>query len=51
MRNLEKEAIVGQPVTLEFEKEELNRAKLRQLILQECQHYKDLREKQVTGDN
>lgn len=51
VRNLEKEAIVGQPVTLEFEKEELNRAKLRQLILQECQHYKDLKEKQGTTDN
>ena len=51
VRNLEKEAIVGQPVTLEFEKEELNRSKLRQLILQECQHYKDIREKQGTGDN
>ena len=29
VRNLEKEAICGQPVNLEFEKEELNRAKLR----------------------
>jgi len=51
VRNLEKEAIVGKPITLEFEKDELNRAKLRQLILQECQHYKDLRETQGTSDN
>ena len=36
VRNPEKEAIVGQPVNLEFEKEELNRDKLRQLILEEC---------------
>ena len=43
MRNAEKEAIVGQPVVLEFERMELNRAKLRELILAECQHYRDIR--------
>ena len=36
VRNPEKEAIMGQPVDLEFEKEELNKDKLRQLILAEC---------------
>jgi len=41
VRNPEKEAIVGQPVSLEFEKDELNRDKLRQLILEECKHYVD----------
>ena len=41
VRNLEKEAITGQPVDLEFEKEDLNRDKLRLLILEECQHYAD----------
>ena len=44
MRNPEKEAIVGQPVVLEFERLELNRDRLRSLMLAECQHYKDLRE-------
>jgi len=43
MRNPEKEAIVGQPVILEFERMELNRERLRELMLQECQHYKDIR--------
>lgn len=43
MRNPEKEAIVGQPVVLEFERMELNRERLRELILAECQHYKDIR--------
>ena len=43
VRNLEKENIIGQPVNLEFEKEELNRTKLRQLILEECQYYADLK--------
>ena len=41
VRNLEKEAIVGQPVELEFEKEELNKKRLRELILAECQYYLD----------
>ena len=36
MRNPEKEAIVGQPVMLEFERMELNRERLRELILVEC---------------
>ena len=43
MRNPEKEAIVGQPVVLEFERMELNREKLRELIVAECQHYRDIR--------
>ena len=43
MRNPEKEAIVGQPVVLEFERTELNRESLKALMLAECQHYKDLR--------
>ena len=43
VRNPEKEAIVGQPVVLEFERMELNKERLRELILAECQHYKDLR--------
>ena len=43
VRNPEKEAIVGQPVVLEFERMELNKERLRDLILAECQHYKDLR--------
>ena len=42
LRNPEKEAIVGQPVTLEFERLDLNKDRLRELILAECQHYKDL---------
>lgn len=28
---------------LEFERDELNRERLRELIVAECQHYKDLR--------
>jgi len=44
VRNPEKEAIVGQPVVLEFERMELNKDKLRELILAECQHYKDINE-------
>lgn len=43
IRNTEKEAIVGQPVVLEFERMELNRERLRELILTECQHYRDIR--------
>lgn len=43
VRNPEKEAIVGLPVMLDFERLELNRSRLRELILVECQHYKDLR--------
>jgi len=43
MRNPEKEAIVGNPVMLEFERMELNRDRLRELILVECKHFKDLR--------
>jgi len=40
VRNKEKEAVTGNPVTLEFEKDELDSAKLRELILAECDHYK-----------
>lgn len=36
VRNPEKEAIVGQPVVLEFERMELNKERLRELILAEC---------------
>lgn len=36
IRNAEKEAIVGQPVVLEFERMELNKNKLRELIIEEC---------------
>ena len=40
VRNLEKENLPTVPVTLEFEKEDLNRDKLRQLILYECSFFK-----------
>lgn len=43
MRNAEKENLVGQPVVLEFERDELNRERLRELLVAECQHYKDIR--------
>ena len=36
VRNRDKEAIVGAPVTLNFEKIDLNKDKLRELILAEC---------------
>ena len=39
VRNQEKEQIPAAPVTLEFEKEELNRDKLRQLILYESSFF------------
>ena len=39
VRNQQKEAITGQPVVLEFEKEELNRDRLRELFIEECAHY------------
>lgn len=35
----EKESIIGTPVELSFEKEDLKRPRLRQLILAECAHY------------
>ena len=44
VRNPEKESCLGQPVTLDFERLDLNRNRLRELILAECQHYKNLRE-------
>jgi hypothetical protein len=40
VRNLEKEKIVAKPVALDFEKDDLNRDKLRQLILHECSYFK-----------
>jgi serine/threonine protein kinase len=39
VRNPARENVQTQPVTLEFEKEDLTRDKLRQLILQECSYY------------
>jgi len=41
VRNRDKEAIVGAPVTLDFEKMDLSKDKLRELILAECQYYRD----------
>jgi len=43
VRNPEKEAMVGQPVMLDFERLDLNRERLRELLLAECQHFRDLR--------
>ena len=43
VRAIEKEAITGAPVYLEFEKEELTRSRLREYILNECQYYVDLK--------
>ncbi len=40
VRSPEKENMPTVPVTLEFEKEDLNRDKLRQLILYECSFFK-----------
>ena len=51
MRNAEKEAIVGQPVVLEFERMELNRERLRELIIAECQHYRDIRNNTAAGND
>ena len=39
VRCAEKESIKGNTVTLEFEKEDLTRDRLRELILTECSHY------------
>lgn len=39
VRNQARESVPTKPVTLEFEKEDLNRDKLRQLILHECSFY------------
>jgi len=41
VRNIEKEKIPTSAILLEFEKEELNRDKLRQLILQETSYFKN----------
>jgi len=35
----EKESVMGKPIVLDFEKEELKRPRLRQLILDECANY------------
>lgn len=35
---------------LEFERMELNRERLRELILAECQHYKDIRLAAAAGN-
>lgn len=51
MRNPEKEAIVGNPVTLDFERLDLNRDRLRELILVECKHFKDLRLASASSQN
>jgi len=39
VRMVEKESIIGSPVELSFEKEDLKRDRLRELILLECSHY------------
>ena len=39
VRNIEKEIIPIKPIELEFEKIELNKEKLRALILQECSFF------------
>jgi len=39
VRNIERENVKTTPVTLDFEKEDLNRDKLRQLILYECSFF------------
>lgn len=39
VRNIERENVATVPVTLEFEKEDLNRDKLRQLILHESSFF------------
>ena len=41
VRKEEKERFHGVPVTLEFEKMDLNRDTLRQLFLEEVNHYKN----------
>jgi hypothetical protein len=40
VRKAEKESVVGQPVSLDFEKSDLNRDALRALFLEEAQFYK-----------
>jgi len=40
VRNAQKEAITGQPVSLDFEKDDLDCDKLRELILTECEYYR-----------
>jgi mitogen-activated protein kinase 1/3 len=39
VRNIERENVQTTPVTLDFEKEDLNRDKLRQLILHESSYF------------
>ena len=43
IRNPAKESIAGQPVVLDFENEDLTTERLRELLLAECQYYRDLR--------
>ena len=40
VRSEQKESIKGQQIVLEFEKEDLNREKLRELLLVECNYLK-----------
>ena len=47
VRNPQREEIYGQPVVLEFERMDLTRDRLRELIVAECQHYKDLKTQQA----
>ncbi len=41
VRKEDKEKIEGKPVTLEFEKMDLNKDKLRELFLEEIQHFQN----------
>jgi len=47
--------MVGQPVMLDFERLDLNRERLRELILTECQYFRDIRlvdaQAQSNGEN
>jgi len=40
VRNQQKESLAGQTLTLDFEKEELDCDRLRELILAECDYYR-----------
>ena len=41
VRNMQKESIEGAPVVLDFEKDQLDRDKLRTLFIEECMHYQN----------
>jgi len=45
VRKEEKENIEGKPVTLDFEKEELNKDRLRKLFLEEINYFQELNKK------